>query len=125
MPTRDYPGYPEVVIITLPNFVINPRLCVCFSQLGYKVFSALEVTDFAFAIDDYGKKKIEFAEMAKTVWEDNQYDVIIETSGLFWKEMAARWPKTKFVNLVRDDDERCNTFKDGNMTFHSPKGWTK
>ena len=52
-------------------------------------------------LDDYGTKKINFAELAK-IWEDNKYDVIIEPAGLYWLEMAAHWPKTKFIQLTRD-----------------------
>ena len=73
-----------------------------FSSLGYKVFGVPQVPAFAAALDDYGIKpfatstkniylgtnKIGFAEMAKQIWEDNEYDVIIEPSALYWREMA-------------------------------------
>ena len=28
--------------------------------------------------------------------------MIVEPSGLYWFEMAAHWPKTKFIQLCRD-----------------------
>ena len=59
------------------------------------------ICNHAKEFDNYGTKKIEFAELAK-VWEDNHYDVIVEPSGLYWFEMAAHWPKTKFIQLRRD-----------------------
>ena len=37
-----------------------------------------------------------------SLFEDNKYDVIIEPAGLYWLEMANHWPKTKFIQLVRD-----------------------
>ena len=37
-----------------------------------------------------------------SLFEDNKYDVIIEPAGLYWLEMAQHWPKTKFIQLVRD-----------------------
>ena len=49
----------------------------------------------------YGTEKIEFSELAK-IWEDNQYEVIIEPSALYWNEMVEHWPKTKFIHLIRD-----------------------
>ena len=52
--------------------------------------------------DNYGKEKIDFAELARVVWESNKYDVIIEPAGLFWKEMSDHWPKSKLINMVRD-----------------------
>ena len=73
----------------------------CFTSLGYKVFDAMQINDHAQAFDDYGRRKIEFPELAK-IWEDNKYDVIIEPAGLYWLEMAEHWSKTKFIQLVRD-----------------------
>lgn len=101
MEKRDYPGYPEIVVIALPKCGTK-TLNKCFTNLGYKVFDVQQLPGFSQTFDDYGKQKIEFAEMAKTIWEENEYDVIIEPSGLYWTEMADHWQKTKFINLVRD-----------------------
>ena len=38
------------------------------------VFDIMQANDFAKEFDDYGKEKIEFAELAK-IWEDNKYEV--------------------------------------------------
>ena len=109
---RQYPGYPAVVIINLPSFSVNSRLNLCFAKLGYKVFSSIDITDYAEAFDDYGTNKTEFAIMAKKVWEDNQYDVIMEPSVLYWKEMANHWPNTKFVHVTFNDvDQWQNALK--------------
>ena len=62
--------------------------------------------------DDYGTKKIEFDQLAKQVWEDNQFDVIIEPAGLYWYEMAQHWPEAKFINLVRDVDNWAVSLKE-------------
>ena len=101
MEKRDYPGYPEIVVIALPKSGTK-TLNKCFTNLGYKVFDVQQLPGFSQTFDDYGKGKIKFAEMAKTIWEENEYDVIIEPSGLYWTEMADHWQKTKFINLVRD-----------------------
>ena len=65
------------------------------------VFDFEQIVAYGEKFDDYGKKKISFAELA-TIWEDNQYDVIIEPAGIYWYEMAQHWPKTKFIHLIRD-----------------------
>ena len=31
--------------------------------------------------------------MAKKVWEENKYDVVIEPAAIYWHEMAEHWPK--------------------------------
>ena len=111
---RDYPGYPEIVVIAFPKCGTK-TLNKCFTSLGYKVFDVqqvinrnfLSVNQFQLAafdkvFDDYGKGKIEFAELAKAVWESNKYDVIIKPAGLFWKEMSDHWPKAKLINMVRE-----------------------
>ena len=61
-----------------------------------------QIPAFWKSFEAYGKKKISFAEMAKTVWEDNKYDVIIEPAGLYWLEMSKIWPEAKFIHLFRD-----------------------
>ena len=101
MEKKDYPGYPEIVVIALPKCGTK-TLNKCFTQLGYKVFDVAQFVGFSHVADDYGTNKIEFAEMAKAIWEDNEYDVIIEPAGIYWYEMTKHWPKTKFINLVRD-----------------------
>ena len=73
-------------------------------QLGYKVFDNPQILSYHAQLDAYGKKEIEFDELAK-IWEDNHFDVIIEPAALYWLEMAQHWPKTKLINLVRDDAE--------------------
>jgi len=65
------------------------------------VFDCMQLNDFAKEFHDYGTEKIKFPELAK-IWEDNQYEVIIEPSALFWNEMVEHWPKTKFIHLTRD-----------------------
>ena len=107
---REYPGYPQVVIPSLPKLG-NETLTKCFRDLGYKVFGVSQVPEFSHAFDDYGTGKIEFAKMAKTVWEDNEYDVVIAFSGLCFKEMSERWPEAKFINLVRDPEDWAETLK--------------
>ena len=74
---------------------------IIINKLGYKVFDAQQVPAYHEKLEAYGKKEIEFAECAK-IWEENEFDVVIEPSGLFWYEMAQHWPKTKFINIVRD-----------------------
>ena len=104
MSKREYPGYPLVVIPALVKCG-NQTLNKCFEILGYKVCGMAQIPSLSQAMADYGTGKINFPEMAKIAWEDNEYDVIIEPSGLYFKEMAEHWPKTKFINLVRDPIE--------------------
>ena len=73
-----------------------------FTSLGYKVFDFFQIPAFWESFEAFGKKQISFAEMAKTVWEDNKYEVIIEPSGIYWYEMAQIWPEAKFIHLYRD-----------------------
>ena len=61
----------------------------------------IKLNDYAKEFDDYGTCKTTFADLAK-IWEENEFDVIIEPSGLYWFEMADHWPKTKFIQLCRD-----------------------
>ena len=100
MSRRDYPGYPEIVVIALPKCGTK-TLNKCFTELGYKVFDVQQLPAFHAQLDAYGTKKIDFGELAK-IWEENEYDVIIEPAGLYWVEMSQHWPKTKLINLVRD-----------------------
>ena len=48
---------------------------------GYSVFDIMQANDFAKEFDDYGKEKIEFAELAK-IWEDNKYEVRVSQSNV-------------------------------------------
>ena len=68
---KEYPGYPEFVFMSIPKSG-HQTLNRVFKSLGYKVFGALEITDYGVALDDYGKNKITFPEMAKTIWENNE-----------------------------------------------------
>ena len=61
----------------------------------------MQLHDFAKEFNDYGTEKIQFSQLAK-IWEDNKFEVIVEPSALYWKEMAEHWPKTKFIHLIRD-----------------------
>jgi len=97
---KEYPGYPEYVVITLPKQGTK-TMNKCFTSLGYRVFDIMQINDFAKEFHDYGTEKINFAELAK-IWEDNKFEVIIEPSALFWQEMVDHWPKTKFIQLTRD-----------------------
>ena len=106
MSQKEYPGYPEYVVITLPKCGTK-TMNKCFTSLGYKgklghgrgpytcltvfpaviigcifkwhnfqsysVFDIMQANDFAKEFDDYGKEKIEFAQLAK-IWEDNKYE---------------------------------------------------
>ena len=80
------------------------------TSMGRKLCN--QINDHANAFDDYGTKKIDFAQFAEQIWEKNEYDVIIEPAGLYWLEMAAHWPKTKFIQLCRDveswEKSACN-----------------
>ena len=111
MPTKEYPGFPQIVVIAFPKCGTK-TLNKCFTRLGYKVFDVQQVPGFSHVFDDYGKNKIEFDEMAKKVWEENKYDVVIEPSALYWHEMAQHWPEAKFINLVRDVDSWQVSLKD-------------
>jgi len=102
MSNKEYQGYPEYVVICLPKSGTK-SVHKCFASLGYKIYDIQDVPGDAKAYDDYGKKKITFAELTK-VWEEKEIEVIVEPSGLYWYEMVAHWPKTKFIHLVRDVD---------------------
>ena len=75
------------------------------------------MNDHAKQFNDYGTKKISFAQFAKEVWEDNQYDVIIEPAGLYWYEMAKHWKKTRFIQLVSDPERWENSLKNWMKTI--------
>ena len=61
-----------------------------------------QVAAHADTLDLFGRQKISFAELAKRVWEENEYEVICEPSGLYWYEMSQHWTKTKFIHLTRE-----------------------
>merc|ERR1712147_166868 len=71
----------------------------------------MHINDHANVFDDYGTKKIDFAQFSEQIWEKNEYDVIIEPTGLYWLEMAAHWPKTKFIQLCRDVESWENSVR--------------
>ena len=71
-----YRGYPAYVIIALPKCGTK-SMGKCFAHLGYKVFDITQMNDHVEQFNAYGRKKMQFADFAKAVWEDNEYDVII------------------------------------------------
>ena len=91
----------KIVVIAFPKSGTKSMNKV-FTSLGYKVFDFFQIPAFWESFEAHGKKKISFAEMAKRVWEDNKYDVIIEPAGLYWFEMSQIWPEAKFIHLYRD-----------------------
>jgi hypothetical protein len=118
---KEYLGYPSYVVITLPKQGTK-TMNKCFTSLGYRVFDIGNVNDFAKEFDDYGKEKIEFAQLAK-IWEENKFEVIIEPSALYWYEMVSHWPKTKFIHLFRDEASWKQSLKGFMTTLHGiPKG---
>ena len=48
----------------------------------------MQANDFAKEFDDYGKEKIEFAELAK-IWEDNKYEVRVSQSNVCSRQIFA------------------------------------
>ena len=48
----------------------------------------MQANDFAKEFDDYGKEKIEFAELAK-IWEDNKYEVWVSQSNVCSRQIFA------------------------------------
>ena len=85
--------------------------CELIIKLGYKVFDVQQVPAYHEQLNAYGKKEIDFAECAK-IWEENEFDVIIEPAGLFWYEMAKHWPKTKLINITRDVEGWSKSLKE-------------
>ena len=71
-------------------------------MIKFSVFDFFQIGAYWETFEQHGKKQISFAEMAKTIWEDNKYDVVIEPAGLYWYEMSQIWPNTKFIHLYRD-----------------------
>lgn len=97
----EYLGYPQYIIAGFPKCGTKTMNKV-FTELGYKVFDVMQMMDYAKQFNQFGKEEIEFAELAK-IWEDNQYEVIIEPTALFWTFMVDHWPKAKLVHVVRDE----------------------
>ena len=54
----------------------------------------------------------DFAELAK-IWEENEYDVIIEPAGIMWTWMVDHWPKTKFIHVTRDESSWATSYEYG------------
>ena len=69
---------------------------------------------FCFQLNKYGREEITFSHLAK-IWEENEYDVIIEPAGLLWPEMAAHWPQAKLLHLTRDEESWRKSF----WNFHA------
>ena len=112
MSDQEYRGYPEVVFITLPNYDINLSLIACFGHiLKKRVYDLMYWGEHATFFDDYGQGKIDFDTLAEEVWEKQKVDVVLAGSDLYWHEMTKRWPKTKFISIVRDVDEWKNALK--------------
>ena len=63
----------------------------------------MQFLDHAKKFNQFGKEEIEFSELAK-IWEENEYDVIIEPAAIYWNFMADHWAKTKFIQVVRDEE---------------------
>ena len=63
----------------------------------------MQANDFAKEFDDYGKEKIEFAELAK-IWEDNKYEVRVSRSNVCSSQIfAPEWHillESKNVKLI-------------------------
>merc|ERR1712168_519040 len=97
-----YPGYPQFVILAMPKSGTK-TMGAALSSLGFKVFDVMQAMEHAKTLNQFGKSEIEFPEVAK-IWEDNEYDVIIEPAGIYWTWMAEHWPKTKFIHVVRDEE---------------------
>ena len=72
------------------------------------VFDCPQLNAYWEKFHKYGKQEISFAEFA-TIFEENEYDVIIEPSALYWHEMAKHWPKTKFIQLTREIEGWCKS----------------
>ena len=60
-----------------------------------------KVTIFTNKLNKFGKEETEFGELAK-IFEENEFDVVIEPSGILWPYMVDHWPKTKFIQLTRE-----------------------
>ena len=68
------------------------------------------MNDFAKELDDFGRGKTKFSDLAK-IFEENKFDVIIEPAAIMWTFMAEHWPKTKFIHVTRDYDEWEKSFQ--------------
>jgi len=104
----NYPGYPRFVLLAMPKSGTK-TMGAALASLGMKVYDVMQATDHAKQFNLFGKGEIEFPELAK-VWEDNEYDVIIEPAGIYWTWMAEHWPNTKFIHVVRDEESWKKSF---------------
>lgn len=87
------------------------------------MFDVQHVPAYHAQLNSYGTKETDFAQLAK-IWEVNHFDVIIEPAGLYWAEMAKHWPKTKFINLVRDVSSWSRSLKSFSSANHAiPDGF--
>ena len=48
--------------------------------------------------------------MAEKIWVENKYDVIIEPAGIYWTYMVDLWPKTKFIQVTREEESWKKSF---------------
>merc|ERR1719238_1728226 len=96
-----YPGYPRYVIVAFPK---------TGTKTMFKVFDLMQMADFAPQFNKFGKMECDFAELAK-IWEENEYDVIIEPAGIMWTWMVDHWPKTKFIHVTRDDTSWATSYE--------------
>jgi len=115
-----YPGYPRYVVLGMWKCGTKTMHEV-FASLGCKVFDAHHMMDYADQLNMFGREEIEFAELAK-VWEDNEFDAIIEPAGIYWTFMAEHWPKTKFIHLTRDEESWKKSFSASVRACYDPKG---
>jgi len=106
---KGYIGYPEYVVLAMPKSGTK-SVNKMFTNLGYKVHDIFEFFDTADYFLQYGEEKISFGEYAKHAFEDPGFNVIIEPAGVMWMDMVKHWPKTKFIQLVRDEDSWKKSF---------------
>ena len=62
-----------------------------------------------FKFNQFGRAEIKFSELAR-IWEDNQYEVIIQPAGIYWTWMVDHWPKTKFIHITRESESWKKSF---------------
>ena len=75
----------------IADFLSSPLILNVFNRVTYRcTFSYIKYNKF-------GKEEIEFNELAK-IWEEENYDVIIEPAGILYTFMAEHWPKAQIIN---------------------------
>lgn len=98
--------YLNFIYSIFQKFKYHIKIKKCF----IKVFDAHNLNDFAKQLDDFGRGKTTFFELAK-IFEENKFDVIIEPAAIMWTFMVDHWPKTKFIHVTRDHDEWEKSFQ--------------